>query len=62
MCHGTTLMDEQRTIPNHGDAPPVHWQRNDYSRVPYWLYHDPQIYAQEQERIFKGPTWSLVGL
>jgi anthranilate 1,2-dioxygenase large subunit len=55
-------MDEQRTIPNHGDAPPVHWQRNDYSLVPYWLYHDPQIYAQEQERIFKGPTWSLVGL
>jgi anthranilate 1,2-dioxygenase large subunit len=55
-------MDDHRTIPNHGDTPQVHWQRNDYSRIPYWLYHDPQIYAREQERIFKGPTWNLVGL
>ena len=62
MCHGTTLMDEHRTIPHRGAAPEVHWPRNDYSRIPYWLYHDPQIYAQEQERIFKGPTWSFLGL
>jgi anthranilate 1,2-dioxygenase large subunit len=55
-------MDEHRTIPHRGAAPEVHWPRNDYSRIPYWLYHDPQIYAQEQERIFKGPTWSFLGL
>ena len=41
---------------------PVVWPRTDYSRVPYWLYHDPAIYATEQDRIFKGPTWSYVGL
>jgi len=38
------------------------WQRNDYSRVPYRLYHDPDVYREEQERIFRGPTWSVLGL
>ena len=36
--------------------------RKDYTRVPYRLYHDPAVYQAEQERIFKGPTWSYVGL
>jgi anthranilate 1,2-dioxygenase large subunit len=44
------------------DFPPVVWPRNDYTRVPYRLYHDPAIYRAEQERIFKGPTWSYLGL
>ena len=22
----------------------VRWPRNDYSRVPYWLYHDRALY------------------
>jgi anthranilate 1,2-dioxygenase large subunit len=43
-------------------APPIRFPRHDYTRVPYRLYHDPQIYHAEQERIFKGPTWSYVGL
>ena len=34
----------------------------DYTRVPYWLYHDRELYALEQERIFKGPTWSYAAL
>jgi anthranilate 1,2-dioxygenase large subunit len=38
------------------------WPREDYSRVPYRLYHDRSIYEREQERIFKGPVWSYVGL
>jgi phenylpropionate dioxygenase-like ring-hydroxylating dioxygenase large terminal subunit len=38
------------------------WQRNDYSRVPYRLYHDPAIYKDEQERVFRGRTWSVLGL
>jgi len=38
------------------------WQRNDYSRVPYRLYHDPDVFRDEQERIFRGPTWSVLGL
>ena len=41
---------------------PIHWERLDYTRVPFWLYHDPDVYRVEQERIFKGPTWSYVAL
>ena len=40
----------------------VEWQRSDYSRVPYWLYHDPDVYAREQELIFRGPTGSYLCL
>src|SRR3954464_13311810 len=38
------------------------WPRLDYSRVPYRLYHDPEAYRREQERIFRGPTWNFLGL
>ncbi|MSQ71422.1 MAG: 3-phenylpropionate dioxygenase [Betaproteobacteria bacterium] len=43
-------------------SPAISWPRNDYSRVPYRLYHDQDIYRAEQQRIFKGPAWSCVGL
>lgn len=50
-------------LANDGDGPPVvAWERADYSRIPYALYHDPQIYTVERERIFKGPAWCYVGL
>lgn len=38
------------------------WPALDYSRVPYRLYHDPAVYQAEQERIFRGPAWSYLGL
>jgi anthranilate 1,2-dioxygenase large subunit len=38
------------------------WPTLDYSRVPYRLYHDPEAYHREQERIFRGPTWNFLGL
>ena len=38
------------------------WPALDYSRVPYRFYHDAEIYAREQQRIFEGPTWSFLGL
>src|SRR5947209_16516012 len=38
------------------------WPALDYSRVPYRVYHDAERYAREQERIFRGPVWSFLGL
>ncbi len=36
--------------------------RADGSRVPYSVFTSPEIYQREQERIFRGPTWSFLGL
>jgi anthranilate 1,2-dioxygenase large subunit len=38
------------------------WPALDYSRVPYRLYHDAEVYEREQERIFRGPVWSFLAL
>lgn len=38
------------------------WTTEDVSTVPYHVFTDPEIFALEQERIFRGPTWNFVGL
>ena len=38
------------------------WPAEGLTRVPYWVYSDPDIYAREQERIFRGPVWSFLCL
>lgn len=38
------------------------WPANDYTRIPYWLFTDEDIYSREQEKIFRGPVWNFVGL
>jgi len=38
------------------------WPEAGPSRVPNWVYTDPQIFAREQERIFEGPSWLYVCL
>jgi salicylate 5-hydroxylase large subunit len=38
------------------------WPSEGVTRVPFWIYSDPEIYRREQERIFGGPFWSYVGL
>src|SRR5258708_4645494 len=40
----------------------VDWPTDDYSRIPFALYHDDDIYEQEMERIFRGPVWNYLGL
>jgi phenylpropionate dioxygenase-like ring-hydroxylating dioxygenase large terminal subunit len=38
------------------------WPSEGITRVPYWIYQDQEIYAREQERIFRGATWNFLGL
>jgi anthranilate 1,2-dioxygenase large subunit/terephthalate 1,2-dioxygenase oxygenase component alpha subunit len=38
------------------------WPAEGNTRVPYWVYSDTDIYAREQERIFRGDTWSFLCL
>ena len=40
----------------------VSFPRGDGSRIPYEVYTSPEVYELEQERIFRGPTWSFVAL
>src|SRR5258707_15093043 len=40
----------------------VSFPGSDGSRVPYDVYSSPEIYDLEEDRIFRGPTWSLVAL
>ena len=38
------------------------WPGAGSSRIPNWVYTDPELFAREQERIFGGPAWFYVGL
>ena len=38
------------------------WPRADFSRIPFKAYVDPDVYALERERIFRGPVWSYLAL
>ena len=38
------------------------WPAEGNTRVPYWVYSDSDIYALEQERIYRGPSWSFLCL
>jgi anthranilate 1,2-dioxygenase large subunit len=38
------------------------WPRSDYSRVPFALYHDAELYLREQASVFRGRCWNLLGL
>ena len=41
---------------------PTPWPVEGVCRIPYRAFFDPAIYAQEQERIFRGHAWNYVGL
>ena len=32
------------------------------ARVPYWVYSDRDLFEDEQERVFRGPTWNFLCL
>ncbi len=32
------------------------------TRIPFWVYQSPEVYAQEQQRIYEGPIWNFLCL
>jgi anthranilate 1,2-dioxygenase large subunit len=38
------------------------WPAKDFSRIPFEIYHSADLYEQEQQRIFRGPTWNYLAL
>ena len=42
--------------------PAFEWPPEGVTRVPYWVYSEPEIYAIEQERLFRGPLWNFLCL
>ncbi len=34
----------------------------DITRVPFWVYRDPDLLKTEQERVFEGPVWNYLCL
>ncbi len=36
------------------------WPAEGLTRVPYWVYSDRDLYAEEQQRIFRGNTWTFL--
>jgi anthranilate 1,2-dioxygenase large subunit/terephthalate 1,2-dioxygenase oxygenase component alpha subunit len=40
----------------------IHWRGPGLTRIPFGLYHDGPTAQQEQERIFRGPTWNYLCL
>jgi anthranilate 1,2-dioxygenase large subunit len=51
-----------QSINGSGARKLVYFPRADGSRIPFKVYSSQEIYQLEQERIFRGPTWSFVAL
>lgn len=38
------------------------WPSADYTKTPYWVFNDKQVFDLEMEKIFRGPTWNYLAL
>ena len=41
---------------------PMEWPAGELTRIPFWIYQAPEIYALEQKRIYEGPVWNYLCL
>lgn len=42
------------------NEPEYTWPRDDFTRIPFGVYHDRDLYEKEQYRVFRGPTWNYL--
>ncbi len=40
----------------------IEWPTSDNSRVPFAVFTDPDLYEEEQAKIFRGPNWNFVAM
>jgi len=40
----------------------LQWPADALTRIPYWVYQSPDIYALEQQRVYEGPLWNFLCL
>lgn len=38
------------------------WPEEGFTRIPAWVYSDPDVYRKEMDVFFAGDTWNYVGL
>lgn len=50
------------TLPTDRLKEIVGWTGQGVSRVPYRVYTEPDVYTEEQRRLFRGPVWCFVGM
>ncbi len=43
-------------------ATPTEWKTDQLTRIPYWVFQREDVYAREQQRVFKGNSWSYLCL
>jgi anthranilate 1,2-dioxygenase large subunit len=54
-------MQDQASDPHRPTERRV-WTEHGLTRVPYWVFQDPEIYAAEQRELFRGPVWNFLCL
>ncbi len=47
---------------NGSNGTSLSWPAEGGARVPYQVFYDPDIYAQEQDKLFRGPIWNYMAL
>lgn len=38
------------------------WPSADYTRTPYWVFTEQDVFDREMERVFRGPHWNFLAL
>jgi anthranilate 1,2-dioxygenase large subunit len=38
------------------------WPQEGWTRIPFWVYTDPELFEREMDHFFYGPSWNYVAL